>query len=144
MLDTLVSMAPLSRMQAPMLTWRRALVHAAVAIGILAMHQAVTAPAHGDSHDHHSATAVASRDSQPVAADTTGGGDHHGAMAMDCCSILMVCMGMIIGLGALLVLTRPRRGTMLRQLRGVWSIDLPPPVPMAGMSIRQRTTILRC
>ena len=129
----------------------RLLVCLGLVFGIFAMHEMVTSTSEGDSGHHATVVTAAAHDMGSAAATAMVQVGHnvapnHGENDLTgCCGLAMLCMAMLIGLGALLVLRS--RGTN----RVLW--QLPPPARV-GRSLRlaafgsltplQRSSVLRC
>lgn len=132
----------------PVNRWLRICLHSSLIIGIFAMHHMLVGQDERSGMHHlevASAAAVTHSVSQlgDLPAPFHGDGDTHGTAA-DCCGIMMVCLTMIIGIGAF-VLIRRASGRVLWQL--------PPPLrfgislcvpPFHALSPLERTSVLRC
>jgi hypothetical protein len=133
--------APLS----PTPTWLRLCLNTCLILGILAMHHMLVA----DDPAHHVDTAMVTTAMQmdsphSVVAFVAGDGHADGSMS-DCCGLMMLCLAMIIGASAFLVLRRRRSDRVLWQLPPPFrlgnSLRLP---PLHALTPLQRSSILRC
>jgi hypothetical protein len=125
--------------------WLRVCLNSCLILGIFAMHHVLVAehPAH---HVDSASMSMAVQVDVPhgVAAFIEGDGHPAGTMS-DCCGLMMLCLAMIVGASAFLVLRRRMRDRVLWQL--------PPPLrlgdalrlpPLHGLTPLQRSSILRC
>lgn len=72
---------------------------------------------------------------------------HHGGTGAgdDCCGLLMLCLAMIAGVGALIVMWTRRTDRVLWQLPPPFSFRVPVrPNPLLHFTPLQRSCILRC
>ena len=122
-----------------------------LAFGIFAMHELLTGATNGDA-SHHLAvatTAVHNVGNASAVVIQMGGDmapDPAGNDFAECCGMLMLCVAMMVGLGALLVLRARGNDRVLWQL--------PPPATTIVMSLTllqtcsktslQRSSVLRC
>lgn len=133
----------------------RVCVHSFVILGIFAMHNVLVGG--GDQMIAHHATPLAAAESSMVTAPSALGtademqaverGDGHGMSgeSSDCCGILMLCVAMIMGVGALLLIRRKVAERVLWQLPPPSRlIDLVRVPPFQGLTPFQRSSILRC
>ncbi len=133
----------------------RVCVHSFVILGIFAMHNVLVGD--GDQMIAHHATPLAASESTTMAAPSAlgtademqavGRGDGHGipGESSDCCGILMICLSMIMGVGALLFIRRKVADRVLWQLPPPSRlIDLVRVPPFQGLTPFQRSSILRC
>lgn len=133
----------------------RVCVHSFVIFGIFAMHNFLVGG--GDEMVAHHATPLATAQSNTVTAppalgtaddmQAVGRGDGHGMPGelSDCCGILMLCVSMIMGVGALLFIRRKVADRVLWQLPPPSRlIDLLRVSPFQGLTSLQRSSILRC
>lgn len=136
--------------------WTRVCVHSVLIVGIFAMHNLLAGD--GDQLTPHHATPMSATQSDaamgPAAVDADHDqlqlaehGDGHGPLGplSDCCGLLVLCLSMIVGAGALLFI---RSKSVERVL---W--QLPPPShlrevlrasPFQRLTPLQRSSILRC
>lgn len=137
-------------------TWLLVALSAVLVVGVVAMHSLVLRPATvtptaGADHSHAAATASSDMavaqgvDHTGGAADLGGHGEHGGGLLEGCDGLLAMCLAMLVGLAAFLLL----RERVLRRV--LW--QLPPPtairlglvrVAHQSLSPLQRTTVLRC
>lgn len=121
-----------------------------LAFGIFAMHEMLTGT--DDSGSNHRAAAMVDTASHAMAAAPSlvqlgddMAPDPGGSGLAGCCGIVMICVSMLVGLGALLILRARGTGRILWQL---------PPPHRAGLALRipqfcsltplQRSSVLRC
>lgn len=133
----------------------RVCVHSFVILGIFAMHNILVGG--GDQLVAHHATPLAAAQSDTVTAPlalgtadeiaAVGRGDSHGMSGQlsDCCGVLMLCLSMIMGAGALLFIRRKVADRVLWQLPPPSRLlDLVRVSPFQGLTPFQRSSILRC
>lgn len=128
----------------PMPSWLRVCVNSCLILGILAMfHVLVDDPAHLP-HDA-TVSSVMQMDSPHSLAAGLDLDDHPDGATSDCCGLMMLCLAMMIGASAVLVLRRRSSDRVL------W--ERPPPFrlgtvlrlpPFQGLTPLQRSSILRC
>lgn len=136
------------RLSAQVPHWRRACVHAAVVVGIFAMHQLLAGQAHGPSAPHGgmdmTSTAAPAQHASTQPAVEPLSGDSEGVLS-DCGALVALCFAVIVGIGAVIVFRR------WMSERVLW--HLPPPIrilaalsvpPFHGLSPRHRNFLLRC
>ncbi|AXT84225.1 hypothetical protein C6I20_02800 [Aeromicrobium sp. A1-2] len=134
--------------------WTRVCIHSLVILGIFAMHD-VLANQGDDLAAHHAPLATAQSDtrSTPIAPGTAhqiqavGHGSEQtlSGQSSDCCGMLMLCISMIMGVGALLFIRRKVADRVLWQLPPPSRLqDLVRVSPFLGLTQFQRCSILRC
>lgn len=126
-------------------SWLRVCLNSCLILGIFAMHHVLVA----DHPAHHVDTAAMTAamqvdDPHDVEASVEGDGHTDGALS-DCCGLMMLCLAMIVGASAFLLLRRRSSGRVLWQLPSPFrlgrSLRLP---PFPGLTPLQRSSILRC
>lgn len=140
-------MSPAGSTSSTARSWLRVLFVAALVLGLFAMHHVLTSQIDGMSADHAGAQMAASADAgmQMSAVSHDEGHGDDGAEGMpECGGLMLLCVAMIIGVGALIMLR-------LRTDRVLW--QLPPPTTIvhalripafSSLTPLERSCVLRC
>lgn len=125
-------------------SWLRVCLNSCLILGIFAMHHVLVAdhPAH---HGEAASVVAVMQADMPHSVGVVEGDGHTGGTMSDCCGLMMLCLAMLVGASAFLLVRRRSSGRVLWQLplpfRLGGSLRLP---PFHGLTPLQRSSILRC
>lgn len=129
----------------PKRRWLRVCLNSCLILGILAMLHILVADDSAHRMDTAAVTTAMQMDNPPSMVALIGDDGHAGGDLSDCCGLMMLCVAMIVGASALLLLRRRSADRVLWQLpppsRLGNSLRLP---PIHGLTPLQRSSILRC
>jgi hypothetical protein len=135
--------------------WMRMCVHSFLILSVFAMHNVLVSDG-GQLTSHHEqsmattesvaamGSAASSGDDPAQAVAPKGGHGPLGEMS-NCCGLLMLCLAMIMGVGALLFVRRKVGERVLWRIPPPSRlVDVLRPPPFQGLTPFERSSILRC
>jgi hypothetical protein len=129
----------------PKRRWLRVCLSSCLILGILAMLHILVADDSAHQMDTAAVMTAMQMDNPPSVAALVGDDGHADGDLSDCCGLMMLCVAMIAGARAFLLLRRRSADRVLWQLPPPFrlgnSLRLP---PIHGLTPLQRSSILRC
>lgn len=141
-------------------SWVRVCLHSLLILGIVGMHSLFIGTTASDATPsvrdassiaqtpvEHGTMSMSAAHHDNASGSATSGAEHHGGSGTmeDCCGVLMLCLAMITGIGALILMWKRRIDRVLWQLPPPFSFrDLVRPRPLLNLTPLQRSCILRC
>lgn len=138
-----------SQRRAP--TWQRVVVNSLLILGIVAMHHVLASDSHGAGQHHETGLVSSVTVTQSTTANDElleqrqGPSVPPSAPMPDCGGAMALCLAMIVGISAYMVIRRRPTDRVLWQLRlPVQFASIAPCPPFNSRSPLQRSSILRC